>query len=625
MAEPFKKKNGNFVSYTGNFTEAPIVDSVKKGNPQIHKPDTFSSNPIGSQSDTKLESHTRGDRLKSDIDKNVNVDDHFIRFVGEKKGESIDKIAEKTTRSEAGDGANFNFSYTKNGKLSAKVELAIGKDRTSSGTFSGKVKTTGRFIEKSADTYNALFKSTGEEEIDAIFDTKATSLFRQVQKKHLKKSRRYHSVKIGAKRDIKQLRNEIKAEQKLGEHRIHDAYFNKSASSFSSTEDKFSQFTETKFDKSVSKEDSGDIFLASKQAEQASIGKDGKKSSYKFEDGTPESNVNTNSNKTSDFNKINEKNVSNREMNKQEALEQKKAEKKAAEKQEKKEVKRAAAAAAVSRMLETKKNISKELRGEQELTGDLLHDGNSGLTRALYSNLKKSLMHGAKSVLSDLGRKLVKIFCGLMSFILPYVLVFIAVMFIVGALISFIGGLFHSDDGALSYELNTTPSGYYIGTPYTSEEIQEIIDYLYEKYPSFSSAQEQVIRSALSAVGCAYDQNSHSNHNDDIWDCSELAYCSCLSAGVDISNGGIYTAAEECRHCVESGFTLEGEFTLQPGDIIFYGGSENGRYLGVYHVSIYLGNIDGVDRMVEAYGTSRGVIVSDVRNQNKIVNISRVL
>ena len=47
--------------------------------------------------------------------------------------------------------------------------------------------------------------------------------------------------------------------------------------------------------------------------------------------------------------------------------------------------------------------------------------------------------------------------------------------------------------------------------------------------------------------------------------------------------------------------------------------------MGVYHVAIYLGNIDGVDRMVEAYGTDRGVIVSDVRNQSSIVNISRVL
>ena len=88
-----------------------------------------------------------------------------------------------------------------------------------------------------------------------------------------------------------------------------------------------------------------------------------------------------------DFNKVNERNVTKREMNKQESLEQKKAEKKAAKKQEKKEIKRAAAAASVSRMLETKKNISKELRGEQELTGDLLVDGNSGLTKTICKKL----------------------------------------------------------------------------------------------------------------------------------------------------------------------------------------------------------------------------------------------
>jgi len=627
MAEPFKKEKRDFVSYTGNFSEAPIQSASKNDYHQSGINNTSATNKTITQSDSRLESHTRGNRPKMDSESNTSIDDHFIRYVGDNRGQHIDKIAEQNTRIDAGDGALFSFDYSKKGKLNATVKLATGKERASSGSLTGKAKEFGRFVEKGANTYETLFKPTGEDEVDAAFDTKTDSLFKHIQRKHLKKHDRYRAVRIKATKDIKQLKKEIKADKKNSEQRVHDAYFNKSSGGFASDSDKFSQFSGTVFDKEKHSEESDLIFLpvnASESSNGSVIRSEGKKSTYKFEDGDYSSSE-YGTGKTADFNKASEKNANSREMTKQESLEQKKAEKKAVKKQEKKEIRRAAAAASVSRMLEAKKDISKELRGEQELTGDLLVDGSSGLTRALFVNTKKIISHSAKSILSDLGRKMVRIFVGLMSAILPYILVFMAIMFIVGALISFIGGMFHSDDGALSYELDTTSSGYYIGTPYTAEEIQSIIDYLYDKYPDFTINQEKTIRYALSAVGSPYDQNSHSNHSDNIWDCSELAYCSLLNAGVDISNGGIYTAAEECRHCVDTGYTLEGDFTLQPGDVIFYGGSSNGRYMGVYHVAIYLGNIDGVDRMVEAYGTDRGVIVSDVRNQSSIVNISRVL
>ena len=61
---------------------------------------------------------------------------------------------------------------------------------------------------------------------------------------------------------------------------------------------------------------------------------------------------------------------------------------------------------------------------------------------------------------------------------------------------------------------------------------------------------------------------------------------------------------------------------LKPGDLIFYGGKDNGRYLGVYHVAIYVGKINDVDKMVEARGTSWGVVYGDVRTAN-VVKIAR--
>ena len=126
----------------------------------------------------------------------------------------------------------------------------------------------------------------------------------------------------------------------------------------------------------------------------------------------------------------------------------------------------------------------------------------------------------------------------------------------------------------------------------------------------FRSTIEDVLRYALSKVGCAYDQNYHGSLSVDIFDCSSLAYRSYREVGIDIKNGDSYTAAEECR-AMENQNKVVGSH-LVPGDLIFYGGANNGRYKGVYHVAIYVGN----GKMVEAKGKSYGVVYGDVRSNN---------
>ena len=105
-----------------------------------------------------------------------------------------------------------------------------------------------------------------------------------------------------------------------------------------------------------------------------------------------------------------------------------------------------------------------------------------------------------------------------------------------------------------------------------------------------------------------------------IFDCSSLAYRAYRDIGMDISNNGAYSAAEECHAMMNAGKTITGD--MKPGDLIFYGGKDNGRYMGIYHVAIYVGRVNGVDKMVEARGTSYGVVYCDVRTNN-VVNISR--
>lgn len=128
--------------------------------------------------------------------------------------------------------------------------------------------------------------------------------------------------------------------------------------------------------------------------------------------------------------------------------------------------------------------------------------------------------------------------------------------------------------------------------------------------------QAEVLRYCLEAVGCAYSQANRFGNG--VYDCSSLAYRSYKASGTDISNAGATTAAAEAQKLVNEGKTVT-KNDLQPGDLIFWGGHSNGRYLGIYHVAIYAGN----GKMVEAQGTSAGVVYTDVRNEKGIVAMAR--
>lgn len=158
-------------------------------------------------------------------------------------------------------------------------------------------------------------------------------------------------------------------------------------------------------------------------------------------------------------------------------------------------------------------------------------------------------------------------------------------------------------------------------------QTHEVVD----EYPESDLNEHPEVMSAISyvmsKVGCTYSQAYHGVTNEvenpDKFDCSSLVYRAYKNSGVDISYGGAYTAAYECRQVDENGQGVEnGVDSLRPGDLLFYGNADNGRYRGIYHVAMYVGKIDGVDKMIEAYGTDEGVIYTDVR-QNDLVQIGR--
>ena len=145
----------------------------------------------------------------------------------------------------------------------------------------------------------------------------------------------------------------------------------------------------------------------------------------------------------------------------------------------------------------------------------------------------------------------------------------------------------------------------------TEDEINAILNEITD------SRQKTVCSYALHRVGFPYSQDLRDSGN--YYDCSSLAYYSWKDAGVDISYGGATTAAAEAQGLDEAGKTVAFD-ELQPGDLIFYSFTSNGRYKNISHVAVYVGN----GKVVEALNESLGVVYRDVASTGKIVVIGRL-
>ena len=80
------------------------------------------------------------------------------------------------------------------------------------------------------------------------------------------------------------------------------------------------------------------------------------------------------------------------------------------------------------------------------------------------------------------------------------------------------------------------------------------------------------------------------------FDCSSYVWRNYKAAGFDIGNAGSYapTAAGMAEWCKANRYMVyKGTVNvnrLLPGDLIFWTGEQNGRYMGIYHVDLYTGN-----------------------------------
>lgn len=645
MAGSFDDNKKNFVSLHDSFSNAVPKNTIngfsskKKEEPFEESKNTASKKfSSGTQSDKNLERHIHNGGFRQ-TGKRIVVDDKYIRYTKANVHKDVidvtDNIAEKNSFSSAGDGAFFEQRYKKNGKLVSDISLAEGRDRISSQTRFGNAKLFLRNKVKSAEKFkdaSDIFRKSEEETIDTKFDDKSQRVLAHIYRDSRRNKDRYKAINKDTRKQIREIEREIKAEQKLNQEELFSYYFNSSKYGFSSNNDLFTSddsFKKNMFSTEVydvnsyftsaalpnHKEDfivdgsSAAVFLPS-------VTTSSKKDLF-LEDITA-----TNKEQAS-FSSLNKSSLEHRKMTKQEKLEQKKAENTAAKKAQHSERRKMAAAASFSHVLETKKNLTNEIMGNGQITGDLLVDGTSGLSKTAFEMFKSGVQHLIGNVMRFIGSIITKLLAALGGLIMPLILPalsFFMVIFLAITSILIAAGNNEEDE---EYDLSLVNSETWVNEHLTPIEISSYIARI-KQTTDLSSEQEQALRYALGAVGAEYVTDAgHFNLNDNSYDCSELAYRALRDAGIDISNAGNYSAAEECRALVNSNRQISSNSSLQPGDLIFYRreGRED-RFKSIGHVSIYLGKIDGVDKVVQAYGTGVGVIISDV-DSNNIASICR--
>lgn len=270
-----------------------------------------------------------------------------------------------------------------------------------------------------------------------------------------------------------------------------------------------------------------------------------------------------------------------------------------------KEKRAAANKTAVAKMLRAKGMIGNEL-GSDKATGDAFKDGNTGVVRVVTEILNPATY-------------LKGLFAKIAGLIAPHVMVVLMFLIVFMILISLVVGMFTSINS-----VSTTVTGFvsrFSGRgrilseeSLTDEEIDEIVE-----DSGATGRQEDVLRFALSRVGYPYSQANRASGY--AYDCSSLAYYSWQAGGVDISYGGGYppTAAAEASKLYSKGEVVNSTRLdvrdMEPGDLIFYGGHDNGRFLGIYHVAVYVGN----GEVVEALNEDHGVVYQTLRTKNVIL------
>ncbi len=126
----------------------------------------------------------------------------------------------------------------------------------------------------------------------------------------------------------------------------------------------------------------------------------------------------------------------------------------------------------------------------------------------------------------------------------------------------------------------------------------------------------QAVKNALARLGKPYSQAKRDS--GDYYDCSSLTYYAYKEAGITLSYHGSNTAASQGQLLSDRGCEIAYE-DIQPGDLIFYSFTRNGRYRNISHVAVYAGN----GYLVDASSSKGYVVFRPVYSIGKIVMCGR--
>lgn len=126
----------------------------------------------------------------------------------------------------------------------------------------------------------------------------------------------------------------------------------------------------------------------------------------------------------------------------------------------------------------------------------------------------------------------------------------------------------------------------------------------------------QAVKNALARLGKPYSQAKRDS--GDYYDCSSLIYYSYKETGITLSYHGSNTAASQGQLLSDRGCKVDYE-DIQPGDLIFYSFTRNGRYQNISHVAVYAGN----GYLVDASSSKGCVVFRPVYSTGKIVMCGR--
>lgn len=625
------KKNNPYIFYNAKTKSAEKGDS-KKNTQREFSEDTgkiTNDEQFKAGIDKTVPKQFKGDTEKTkdiEIKSNTSLEDEVNAIF-----EGHDKMASKEThvKAEHGASATIKYKYSKNGKLkgNAKVDTKfVQRDKVQ--ILASAIKTTNESKKK----FESFAETSDINDNDGT--TASSSLDEKVEKLFVNASRNSENKKKRLKKALKQSKSDLKyLKKELKQDTASDK--EKRSEIVDESDDLFKLFRQPEGNDNNAEETVNIVHskpIAKDQTQKKGVtGEKDELSEFFVKDKS----TNVNFSDEKDGNLVADKNkkidsigfVPNiKSMSKAEQYEQKKTELKALKKAKDKQIKKQASRAAVANFLDGKKNIKNELSDADgvNLTGDLIHDGSNGLIKTFSGMAKNIAGQSVRAVATQMAKWTVMLIKAAAPMLLGILLPAVIIMLLLSGMMVVAGADSGGSDG-----VDITVEG--DGNCYQSvsqEHVDRLINELYSTYGTdMDETREEILRYAFSKVGCPYNQAYHGNLAEDIFDCSSYAYRSYLNSGYDISNGGIYTAAEICRAMDNAGKTVS-DGTLLPGDIIFYSYEENGRYKNISHVVIYVGKVtEGdkqVDKAVEAYGTELGVVYNDCKS-SKVISVARPL